>query len=323
VALSTVANAQTDTGRRITAAYVDSLMSDDSLMKDLSAFIDSLSRPKTLLAREMGVGNGFFTTKSATAATGYTTRTFLNPSVSYLHKSGFGISAAAYATEDQGMWTIYQGAITPSFDIGRRNWAAGITYTRYINKDSISFGVSPLRNDVYIYGVFKKFWLEPGLAFDWTFDTYQLDSIVEDNLIQTGPSLQTLTSNIHAHVFAGIFTLQHDFEWFGLVNRNDHFAFAPTLIALADAANYDISVTKNVKSGDPIPATIANAIKNRRHYNESNKPTLESFGALFNGVYTYKHLLLSPQVLATYFLNSSPGVQPLRLSYLFNVGLVF
>ncbi|WP_133995907.1 hypothetical protein [Dinghuibacter silviterrae] len=308
-----------DTGRQITAAYVDSLMSDDSLMKDLSAFIDSLSRPKTLLAIELGVGNGFFTTKSATAATGYTTKTFLNPSVSYLHKSGFGISAAAYATEDQGMWTVYQGAITPSFDIGRRHWAAGISYTRYFNKDSISFGVSPLRNDVYLYGVFKKYWLEPGLAFDWTFDMYQLETIIQPTAYPPNNRLDTFANNIYAHVFAGIFTLQHDFEWFGLFNKNDHFAFTPTLMTLADASNYNISVSRVQKDGGKSKSKL----QALREPKQTTPVTFESISALLNGVYTYKHFLISPQVLATYFLNASTGVQPFRVSYLFNIGLVF
>ena len=312
---------QPDSGRRMDAAYVDSLMSDDSLMKDLGSFIDSVSRPKTLLAIEMGAGNGFFTTKSATAATGYTTKTFFNPSVTYLHKSGFGISASAYATTDLGKTVIYQGAITPSFDIGKRYWAAGVTYTRYINKDSVSFGVNPLRNDAYVYGVFKKFWLEPGLAMDFSFDSYKLEKI---NTLTNWPYPITTTtvSNIHAHTIGGIFSVQHDFEWFGLVQRNDHVAFTPMLITLADASNYDISVPKNIKTSGNIGLAETNVAKAKGR-SQSTGWAVESVGALFNAIYTYKHLLLSPQVLATYFLNASPGVAPLRVSYLFNIGVVF
>jgi hypothetical protein len=302
------------------AAYVDSLMSDDSLMKDLNSFIDSVSRPKTLLAIEMGVGNGFFTTKSATAATGYTTKTFLNPSITYLHKSGLGISASAYATTDGGKTVIYQGAITPSFDIGRRYWAAGVTYTRYINKDSLSFGVNPLRNDAYVYGVFKKFWLEPGLAVDFSFDSYKLEKISTDPFSFT-PPFETI-STVHAHTTGGIFSLQHDFEWFGLAQRNDHMAFTPMLMTLADASNYDVSVPRNLRNGD-LAGAAANIAKKNKTPSESTRLAFESVGALFNAVYTYKHLLLSPQVLATYFFNVSPGVAPMRVSYLFNIGLVF
>lgn len=311
-----------DSGRRMDAAYVDSLMSDDSLMKDLNSFIDSVSRPKTLLAIEMGAGNGFFTTKSATAATGYTTKTFLNPSVTYLHKSGFGISASAYATTDLGKTVIYQGAITPSFDIGKRYWAAGITYTRYINKDSVSFGVNPLRNDAYVYSVFKRFWLEPGLAMDFSFDSYKLEKVYIGDLGYPGPPISTTTANIRAHTIGGIFSLQHDFEWFGLVQRNDHVAFTPMLITLADASNYDISVPRNIKTTGAIREAAQNIAKSKGG-SQSTGWAFESIGALFNAIYTYKHLLLSPQVLATYFLNASPGVAPLRVSYLFNIGVVF
>lgn len=323
-----------DTVNPLTAAYADSLVADDSVIKDLNAFIDSISRPKTLLAVEMGVGNGFFTTKSATAGTGYTTKTFFTPTVTYLHKSGLGISGSAYATEDQGRMTIYQGAITPLYDIARRNWEAGISYTRYINKDSLSFGVDPLRNDVYVYGVFKKFWLEPGLAFDWSFDAFRYDEQVDTKDVVDASRY----SRIHAHTLAGVITLQHDFEWFGAVYKDDHLAFTPTLMTLADAANYDISIPNRLKKGQNTggrgqsnyvwpPPSLHTVTPTTTIPSESTKGSIpwafESVGAMLNAVYTYKHFLVSSQVLATYFLDASPGVPPFRVSYLLSVGLVF
>lgn len=316
--------AQTVDTSNVSVAYVDSLMKNDSLMKDLSAFIDSIQRPRSLLAIEMGVGNGFFTTKSATAATGYTTRTFITPTVTYLHRSGLGISASAYGTNDLGNFVVYQGAITPSFDIGKRNWAAGISYTRYINKDSVSFGITPLRNDVYAYGVFKKYWLQPGMAFDFSFDSYTLKVVKTLSEYPPPPVIEQRDYNINAHTFAGIVTLQHDFEWFGFLRSYDHIAFTPTLMAMADASNYDISVTRTLKSGAhsrPLPA-IASDYSGLESGNGAGL-VFESIGTLLNAVYTYKHFLLSPQVLVNYFMEAAPGVQPLRVSYLINAGVIF
>jgi hypothetical protein len=130
------------------------------------------------------------------------------------------------------------------------------------------------------------------------------------------------TSHIHAHTMAGIFSLQHDYEWFGVVDRNDHLAITPTLMTLADQSNYNISVARNLKAGT-VSASVAQKFGPKKKGSESTGWAFESVGALFNAVYTYKHFLLSPQVLATYFLNVSPDVQPLRVSYLLNVGLVF
>ena len=311
-----------DSGEHVSIGYVDSLMKNDTLMRDLSAFIDSVQRPKTLLAIEMGVGNGFFTTKSATAATGYTEKTFLSPSVTYLHRSGLGISATAYATMDMGEAVVYQGAVTPSFDIGRRNWAAGISYTRYINKDSVSFGIDPLRNDIYSYAILKKFWLEPGVTFDFSFDSYKLEEILEST--QIPPVTEEKDYNIHAHIFSTVFTIQHDFEWFGLVDRNDQFAFTPNQMALSDAANYGGTTSSIIKKG--VSPTAFAKPKLNSEYDGLIKNTglsLESLGALFNAIYTYKHFLLSPQLLVNYFIGASAGIQPLRISYLMNVGLVF
>jgi len=325
-----------DTVSPYTAAYADSLVTDDSVIKDLNAFIDSLSRPKTLLAVELGTGNGFFTTKSATAATGYVTKTFFTPSVTYLHKSGLGISGSVYATTDQGRMTVYQGAISPSYEIARRSWEAGISYTRYFNKDSLSFGVNPLRNDLYLYGVLKKFWLEPGLAFDWSFDAFRYDVQTVAGYITDASSV----TRVHAHTLAGVFTLQHDFEWFGVVTKDDHLGFTPTVMTLADAANYDISIPNRLKTGN---TTGGRGQKdqyigrpNMYHEETSGTPpplptsfkesipwAFESTGVLLNGVYTYKHFLVSSQVLATYFINASPGVSSYRISYLLSVGLVY
>ena len=311
-----------DSGTHVSIGYVDSLMKNDTLMRDLSAFIDSVQRPKTLLAIEMGVGNGFFTTKSATAATGYTEKTFLSPTITYLHRSGLGISATAYATTDLGRAVVYQGAITPSFDIGHRNWAAGISYTRYIDKDSVSFGIDPLRNDIYSYAILKKYWLEPGVTVDFSFDSYTLEEILIFSSIQ--PGIDERNYVVHAHTLSGVFTIQHDFEWFGLFAPNDHVAFTPTLMVLADASNYGETATNNIKKGSPVAA--ADLAKLNADYSGLVKNTgvnLESVGALFNAIYTYKHFLLSPQLLVNYFIGASSGIQPLRISYLMNVGLVF
>ena len=319
--------AQVDTAR----AYVDSLMSNDSLMKDLSAFIDSVQKPHSLLALELGVGNGFFTSKSATAATGYVSKTFLTPTVTYLHKSGLGISASAYATEDLGKVVVYQGAITPSFDLARRNWAGGVSYTRYINKDSVSFGLNPLRNDFYGYFVWKKWWLEPGVAYDMSFDSYE--SITRKTKIGAGGTTNTVKiSDVNVYLMSGLLTLQHDFEWFGVFNPNDHIAFTPTLMTLADKSDYSLSVSKSVKEGvkeraDAItvgtPLTPPVPMTSHKTSDKSGPWTIESTGILLDAVYTYKHFLFSPQILTTCFFNPSAGVQPLRISYLANIGLVF
>jgi hypothetical protein len=328
-----------DTGLHISMAYVDSVMNNDTLLKDLSAFIDSAQGAKTLFAVELGVGNGFFVSRNATAATGYVTQPFFSPTVTYLHKSGLGISASAYATQNQGRLMVYQGAITPSFGINRKSWSAGISYSRYISKDSVSFGLDPLRNDTYIYGIFRKFWLEPGVAFDYSFDSYKQDqypvlndlsrNIPDNSGEPDNPGNSAIPGNavpgnpaydykVHAHTMSAIATLQHDFEWFSLFTKNDHIAFTPTVNLLADASNYDISTVNHLKTGMPM--------RWGPNDNKTGKSTgfaLESTGALLDAVYTYGHFLVDPQILATYFINASPGVQSFRVSYLVNVGLVF
>ena len=305
-----------DSSRPISMAFVDSVMINDSLMKDLTAFIDSAQSPKTLLAIELGAGNGFFTSKNATAATGYSTKNFLSPTITYVHKSGLGISASAYATQDLGETVIYQGVITPTFGISKKNWSAGISYSRYINKDSVSFGLNPLKNDLYAYGIYKKYWIEPGAAFDFSFDSYKL----EEHLTITDNPLVTVinTYNIHAHTMSAIGTVQHDFNWYGLLTGGDLLAITPTLMALFDASNYDISVIDHLKAG----------IRERwaGNFQKTGKATgfsMQSVSGLLDAVYTFRHYLIEPQVLGNYFVNTDPGVSPFRISFLVNVGLVF
>jgi hypothetical protein len=279
-----------------------------------------------LFAVELGFGNGFFTSKNATAATGYSEKTFLTPTVSYLHKSGFGLSASAYMTQDLGSFTVYQGVITPSYQISRRNWTAGITYSRYINKDSTSFAINPMRNDIYTYFTLKKYWLEPGVAFDFSFDSYVVKQFIFIyggnkywNVDSAEGTPQQDSYNIHAHTLAGIVTLQHDFEWFNLFQRNDHVAFTPTLFVLGNSANYDVVVIKGLKTGAPKRFANNDFQKNT----SGNSFAIESVGALMDAVYSYKHFLIDPQILGNYFINTTSGVSPFRISYLINVGLVF
>lgn len=312
---------------RYTQAYIDSLLKDPALMKELGAFMDSMKQRKSMLVVAIGGGNGFFTARNATTATGYNSRLFTMPSISYYHKSGFGISGAAYATNDNNKTVFYQGVITPSFDIIRDDWSVGVSYSRYFNNDSVSFALNPLKNDVFVYGVYKKGWLQPGIALDYSFARYKETKLEQDdprpypNMLGSSFGVHKHEYKIEAADFSMIGTLQHDFNWMNVLHRTDRLTFTPTLMVLASRQNYAVNVINQLRKENP--RDIFSEVLISPTQSGHTKLAIQSLGGLFNATYSIGHLMIQPQVMGNYVLKTDSGVRSFHTSFLMTIGLVF
>ena len=146
----------------------------DSLMADFDDFLDSLSKPKSFFNITVGAGTGLFSfeTKNSAVLTSEK-KLILSPSVGYFHKSGFGFSATGYLINDSSKLNFYQYVLTPSFDIIKRKFSLGISFSRYISKDSLSFYTTPIQNEIFTYFTYKNWWLRPSisLSYGWGSET--------------------------------------------------------------------------------------------------------------------------------------------------------
>jgi hypothetical protein len=157
--ISVAVNAQ-----KITAAktIVDSLEELNLLME----MLDSLDKPKSYFDVSIGIGNKLFSVKnnSVNASQTQVNKIFFTPSIAYHHKSGFSIAITPYLTSDSGAMKVYQTALTPSYDYAGDNFAAGISYTRYV-ADNTSYNTNATyQNDLFAYFKYTKTVIEPSLS---------------------------------------------------------------------------------------------------------------------------------------------------------------
>jgi len=141
----------------------------DSLMKDFDLFLDSLAAPKSFFNVSLGAGNGYFSFENKNSV--YLTsrrKLILTPGIGYFHKSGLGLSATAFMLADNGL-SMYQMSFSPSYDLIRRAFSTGISYTRYVQKDSVDFYLTPVQNELFAYFSYKNWWIRPSvnIAYGW------------------------------------------------------------------------------------------------------------------------------------------------------------
>jgi hypothetical protein len=178
-----------------------------------------------------GLSNGYFSPKSSSSSISQLNWNF---GASYSHKSGLGIAISSYMTKDKNVNKIYQTAITPSYDYNlSATWGGGISYTHYFTADSVSFDLSPLKNELYGYLNYKKFFLSPTLAVNYAYGT-------EKDVLQT--QRRTITKSVSVHDIDFLFSVSHAFDIGSVFSGNDGFTITPTALVMYGTNTYGANI---------------------------------------------------------------------------------
>jgi len=221
---------QTDTLSNEDRLALDSMFKNDEFIKLM------YGKPKSYFDINAGIGNGIFSLRNnqLNAGQAETEKIFYTGSAGYNHKSGFAIAFNAFMSSDNGSLKIYQYALNPSYYYGK-NINAGISYTRFIKGSVTSFDVSPFKNDLYGNIVYKKTWIEPGLAIG-----YSTGKIVEylDTSFWFYPPPPSLPRVIHLRdtittklrSVSVTLSASHKWNFFGVMSRSDAIRLQPSLL---------------------------------------------------------------------------------------------
>ena len=210
----------------------------DSLMEGFDAFMDSLSAPKSFLSASIGMGNRTFSIKNNSLNTQETTHQLsFTPTLGYYHKSGLGISATGFLANLGGRFHFYQYAITPSYDYVSSKLSAGISYTRYLGKDTATLNASPYDNDFYAYlNIHRKSW-RYGIALGYASGNFNDKVSYSDSVYRYITLLQrygwvhitkTVESKNHIKDYSLSASVRKDFEWYGLLTKKDNITVSIT-----------------------------------------------------------------------------------------------
>ncbi len=169
------------------------VMDSAAILKEMMDLLED-TKPVSYINADITLGNRLYSTqnKSLNAKQANNSMLVYTPTIGYFHKSGFNVTAGANFLNDPAKgFTNSQSSLSGGYDLpGNDDIAAGISYTRYFVKDSYSAYASPIQNDLYASFMYKKSWLNPGVALGYSTGFYN-----------TARRVDTVINNIHRHLY--------------------------------------------------------------------------------------------------------------------------
>lgn len=280
----------------------------DSLLKDFDAYLDSLSQPGSFLNVSAGLGSGFFSAKnSASSNIKIERKAVISPQVSYYHRSGFGLAATGYLMFENGKLNPYQFAVSPSYDyFSPLNFTAGISFTRYFNKQNLSYYTTPIRNEVYAYFNYKKWWLAPGIALNYgwgnktEYNQQEVNSLLR-RIHASGKNIIYIRQVESVKDLSMLLSLRHSFEWYKLRSNKDMLTITPAVLLSGGTQNFGLntSFSSNSKQINNYLLPVNINLSDKEGFN------FQSTTFLLRINYSFEKFYVSPQLLFDYYLHPS------------------
>lgn len=258
-------------------------------LESLMMLMDSTHAPKSELVVSLGIGNqpySFITRTRNTTTIGYSTKTFLTPSIAYYHKSGLGLSFSTYTLLDGSQKGLFEYDITPSYDYVEDDFRVGVAFTKYLFEDTskLPFPKTPLTNELYAYITLQQLWVQPSIAFDYAFGAYE----------ETGGIGNQFKRKYEANDFSVVTTLRHTFSFFGVLSNVDAVDIVPGVLLIMGTDKYNRSF-----GGTFYDARIRRYRRVQGASSQTSAFDFRVFGASLNLSYSIGKLTISPQ----YFLD--------------------
>ena len=301
-----------------------SALKNDSLMSELRSLLDSMNQQQSFFSFYASVSNRLFSAKNNAfnSQQSNTSVTAFTPALSYFHKTGFGISATSYLRAIDGKFSMYQTAISPSFDKIEKKLMYGVSYSYYLKNKSIES--TPYNHELYAYLQGRKTWLRPSLAIGWAKGGYSDVSTIPIKvngnyrwiLDSTYISLSDLSLS------AGV---SHSFIFNEVILKNDAVTFVPQLSLIGGRQSFETSSTMVLPG---IPEREVNDDRIRKIYklpsssSSSSQLSLQTLAFSASLTYMKQAVSLSTGYFAGYYFNNTSGN---KLSHIFNIsiGLTF
>lgn len=306
---------QTDSLTKEESRLLDSMFNNDEFIKLM------MGKDRSYVDVNFGMGNGIFSLKNnaLNAGQAQTDKIYYKPSVGYYHKSGLALTLSGFAATDNGALKMYQYAISPSYTFSNKKFAAGVSYTRIIKGSTASFNVSPFKNDFYASALYKKTWIEPGIAAGFSFgkQVEYYDSVFWFNPQPPAPPRiihlrDTITTRLSG--FSLTLSAAHTWYFWELINKKDGLQIQPTFMLNAGSQKWNTVHSNRIFRNFP---RLANYLKRRfGDGSGSEKFSLQSAAFAAKLTYYYGKFYLQPQIYLDYYL---PTTTEKRLTSLFSV----
>lgn len=229
---------------------IDTTIDYDALFREFDAFMDSLLTPRSYAVFNLTIGKNYYNYSDKSTYTVTSKQKFnYTPTVGYYDKNGLGLTATGYLVHDGQNLNFYQAGITPSWDyLKNRSLATGISYTRYITKDSLPFYTTPLQNELYGYFIYRKAWFKPSVAVSYGWgsrtDYAQREELIQDLRLRRR-GFTYINTQEKVSDFSLMASVRHDFYWLDVLANRDHFRITPQLAFTSGTQKFGFNQTSS------------------------------------------------------------------------------
>lgn len=307
-------------------SLIDTTIDYEQLFRDFDAFMDSILTPNSYLLASISAGKGFynFESKSGTVITTSRKLTY-SPTLAYYHKSGLGLTGTGALVDDGQNMNLFQVAITPSFDyLKNKNFATGISYTRFFTKDSLPFYTTPLQNELYAYFTYRKWWVRPMLAMSYGWgsrtDYLQREELIQDLRLRRR-GFTYINTQETVRDFSLIASLRHDFYWLDVFTFKDHIRFTPQVSFTSGTQKFGFNQSSNTYA--TTVRTGANVLFNSENVYLDDQLKFQplSLTLFLRGEYNIGKFFVQPQFILDYYFPAKS--ENLNALFQLNAGFVF
>ena len=268
--------------------------------------MDSLLTPRSYSLASLPIGKGYYNYSSKTDYSISTTQKLnYSPTLGYFHKGGLGISGTGYIVNDGENLNFYQSGITPSFDyLKNRSIATGISYTRYLTRDSLPFYTTPLQNELYGYFMYRKSWFKPSVALSYGWgsrnDYMQREELIQDLRLRRRGFTYINTEETVSD-FSLMASIRHDFYWLEVFSIRDHIRLTPQLAFTSGTQKFGFN-----QSSSTYATTIrtgSNVLFNTDNVYLDDQIDFQplSLTMYLRGEYSFGKFFFQPQLILDYY----------------------
>lgn len=305
----------------------DTSIDYDALFQDFDAFMDSILNPGSYFMASVSAAKGYYSSlvEGTFGEIESAKRMTYSPLLGYYDKSGVGLSATGYVANDGQNLNFYQLVISPSFDyLKNKNLAAGISYSRFITKDSLPFYTTPIQNELYAYFTWRKWWVRPSvsLSYGWgsRSDYVQREEIIQDLRLRRR-GFTYINTKESVRDFSVTASVRHDFFWLDVLKYNDHIRLTPQFSFTSGTQKFGFNQTSNTYA--TIVRTNTSVLYTTDKLVLDDQLQFQPLSLTFylKGEYSIGKLFIQPQVAFDYYLPATS--QKLNSLFSVNVGLIF
>ena len=307
-------------------AFIDTSINYDDLFRDFDAFMDSILSPNSYFLASLSLGKSYynFETKSSSLIES-SKKLIYSPTMGYYHKSGFGVTTTGYIVNDKKNMNFYQFSVAPSFDyLHNKSLAAGISFTKFITKDSLPFYTTPLQNELYAYFTYRKTWIRPMLALSYGWgsrsDYIKRESVIQDlRLRRRGFTYINIKESVRD--FSLMASVRHDFYWLDVFNKKDHIRVSPQLAFTSGTQKFGFNQSSSTYA--TVIRTNSNVLYSSEdvYLDDQLKFQPLSLSLFLRGEYSIGRFFIQPQFVLDYYFPSVS--QNLTGLFSINAGLMF